>query len=900
MERIQILPFKKNVGVQLGVGIRNSALYLPSTSLQGHKGENWLYGGDTGDQQIPILELDVKSQEPLVDFRSETQDLTNATDGTGTTHESDITSDFSDSEFNSSRIYQFGPEALGSSDLDSPGLINLFRNVNLSSEPGYEAKSDTPIAAQEYVPRNVLNSVEGSGVRANNAGVQGNSHDYWNPAQASDGSKPPLHSIDPTDLESVAIGLVHTTADLRMNKDARHVISYSSGDTGSVLNLALLMQSDAPGLCCSSELLSINLNSRVKNIKFPTLSPSFGRSSDTLAALTENGLTVLRIKSIDDHTGKLAAEAPISLGFSSLEDFPFADVSFNPWDINEFAIIDVKGNWCIGTRIKRGARESRLRLSSNKRGTLYDPEELSSWRRLEWGSEYFRLIAVSRGRLVEIDLNNRSQLEIIQAKSWSSLRDYKRIDEQFSLITTSKEVIFVNLRSSNIERILSWKHDLNPDDTTLKSEVCRIVKSSDKEHFFVFIYSRLTTQVWLHFFYRNGSAFQSIGDSSLLEFGPLQGGFSTLIISQLDHSKTVSSEENSDHVHLFAAARDATSNIIWKYAILAREFRSKVTGGQPTMTLLNEDVSDVQVGSKQDFVGLHPFLPIPSAGHDMTKDIEAFQQYGYQISEGMNKQLGQWTIGLDGESLSNQCKSVALDDLATPIGYIESMEEFGSLLQQFKDHYKDHDVWFADMPTLSTALLKEPVVDLGVLYNKLLQCWDFGVEGEECITRDILKGIVMKNTGICSVSALSSMITLAYEQLGQESQNLIDVWDEPDPIEEDNTVPQQYSSLFQNHSQASQIPPSIKSSQHSPPKARKLRGRSPRVSSQSVSQPVPSTSNASGNTPRTLKTHASNVLPDTMTPAFTLSSASQHVPTLSQSQNSQRQRKKKKRLGGFG
>ncbi|SCV00627.1 LANO_0F07822g1_1 [Lachancea nothofagi CBS 11611] len=909
MERAQFLPFKKNTGVQLGLGIRNPAIYVATADKQRQTNNlKWVFGEVDSFEEHKHLVLTAGPKQKFLDSENDgthDRDMTNAElEGDDilltSTSDSDV-DDYSSCEVNS--------ELRSMAPLDSPNTLKIFRDVKLMTDHSYEIKVGSSIAPHNYLPGQILSTVESSNTESasKKLGDQklGQSFFASSTYGKSRTSLSQFQIFDPTNITNLTMGPIHTTTDLRMNKDAQHIVAFASGETGSILSIGVVDKTRASTtLEFVGDISRYNLHSEIKNIVVPGFSTALNRASDILAVITANSLTVFKVKSIECSGGCSSIERLDPLGFSAFEDFAFVDIAFNPWDFNEFAIIDTKGNWSSGDIVKKGQRFSRLRLSMNKRGTVYDPEELSSWRRLEWGAQYFCLLAISRSKLIELNLKNRSQLEIIQANSWSSLRDFKRVSDQFAVLTTSKEIILMNFKNSDIERVVSWKHSLDPQDVTIRSEV-RAVSGVEwgsrcDELFFIFVFSSLRPQILLHVFSRTDSMFQSVGKSSLLEVEGFRSGIDHVVIPQtlIVSNGNMGNDPSEAKPGFFSLVRECGSSTIWKILLSAGDVPSSHTNLDQEKHTASDMDSMMIASVPHRYVTLNSQLPKSVVDHDPSKEEAAFQQYGYLLSEGMNKLLTAWAQESTNEMSTRGVESFSLDELAHTVGYVESLEEFGSLLRQFQDHYKEQQVWFTELSTISSSLIRENVADLGLLYTRLLQCWNFGLPDDEHAVREMLKTVILKNTGICSLSQLSLANESVYEELSNEDRELLDVWDDAD-IDTKVVEPSPLELKSDLHTQHFQIPPFVKSSQNSPPKLRRPKDKRASRISQVASQPTLSTTN-SVNSQVSAVANPTNVLPDTMTPAFSLTSASQPVPTLSQSLSSQRLKKKKKRLGGFG
>ncbi|SCU84628.1 LAFA_0D11034g1_1 [Lachancea sp. 'fantastica'] len=894
MDRGVFLPFKRNVGVQLGPGIRNSALYLASTKKSPEADSKWICAAANGDDaQAKDFVLEVAEKQTFLDIESGINSVSEAISG------DELVNSTSDSE----------QDSIGS-PVESSNSLKLFKSVRMLTDHGYEARVDSPIAPLAFCPRQVLDVPEGLNVDNALQAVANKHSADRKTATNKDGMHHGVQLLpqimDPNDMSSFIVGSAHTTNDLRINNDPHQIIAYASGETRSMINISLVKPTNTSvPLTLVDSASSYNLHSKIKNIVIPDFSSTLNRSSDVIAVLTTVSLYVFKIRSIERSTGAMSIEKLGPYPFSVLEDFAFVDIAFNPWDFNEFAVVDAKGNWVIGNVVKKGSRNSRLRFSTNKRGSIYDPEELSSWHKIAWGADYSCLLLVSRSRLVELNLRSKLQLEVVQAKSWSSIRDFNRVNDQIAVLTTSKEIILMKLRNENIERVISWKHSLNPNDTSIRSTVRAVAGEEWLCHqdklFFAFVYSSLRTEVLVHVFAQSGLLWQSLG-SSLLNLQGIKDGLSCLVVPQVslnyDH-------EDSRRPELKCLVREVGGSVIWQVAVSAAE-------REPVASASHEKVIDLSDWSGSEVTPIAKIssevtkldLSLPSLNdHNNAATEEAhFQQYGYDLSDGMNQYLMKWAQEMENPEEVKGIDCYSLASLAEEISSVGNMEEFGSLLEQFKGHYREHEVNFTALQTLAKLIIEDDVSDLGVFYLKLLQCWSFGFPDDGIVTSEVLKSIVLKNTGISSVSLLPVVAATAYSQLNGFHREVVDSWDETfdeleskAPLSDANTgVPLESDMSF----------PLVKPSQQSPPKLKRSKNR---ISSQASQQPK---SQSMILDPRTNVSHAhpthiaevSSVLPLTMTPAFSLSSASQPVPTLSDSQarNSQKQKRKKKRLQGFG
>ncbi|SCU92697.1 LAME_0F01090g1_1 [Lachancea meyersii CBS 8951] len=914
MDRGQFLPSKKNVGAQLGLGIRNSALYVASTDRSQQADTKWIFGAAKNSATNDSFLLIVTGKEKFLDNNS----------GTGSSRDTKVNSDWehtgddlllsstSDSESESITVYGTGSKARDELPLEGTDPLKLFRDVRLLPDSGYETRVDSPVTPLTFCPGQILSVSDAlgeyGGVERGGDRNLSESASFSEKGSFNRNFKLQPQIVDPTDVCDIITGMIHTTSGLRMNSDAHQIVAYASGETQSIINFSLVdtMDANRPSKC-AGEVWSYDLQSKIKNIVVPEFSPILNRAADVIAVLTENSLQVFKVKFIERSSSTLSIENLGPCKFSNLEDFAFVDIAFNPWDFNEFAVIDTKGNWTLGNIVKKGPRHFRLRLSGNKRGSIYDPEELSSWHKIAWGAEYSSLLLVSRSRLIELNFRRRLQLDVIEAKSWSSLRDFTRVDDQIAVLTTSKEIILIDLKGNDIKRLVSWKHSLDPEDVSIKAFV-RTVSGAQwscqyERLFFVFVYSGLKPGILVHVFFQNGLLFQSIGVPSLLQIDGILSGLSCLASLQTPvefHQEAANAPQTPGFECLF---REIGGSMIWRVVVHSARSHLHPTKAQNKNSVDFGGLDSPPVRNvNKDFIDLPLSLPSAGKDYDASNEESLFQQYGYDLSDGMNKHLVEWAKDLENPQEVRGPKCYSFAGLAEPISKVENMEEFGSLLEQFKIHYQDQEISFTDLTTLSSLIIQENVAELGILYNKLLQCWSFGFPDDKDTTSEVLKSIILKNTGICSVAPLPFVAKNAYNELSDSHREIINSWD--DVSDETETIIPLSEISRNTHTQEDSNFPSVRASQQNLSKSRnpKKKALPPPRALQAASQPVPGRSHPSMSQQQTYSQDASNILPNTMAPAFSLISASQPVPTLSdsQTQNSQRHRKKKKRVKGFG
>lgn len=914
------LPRKKGIGVQLGIGIRDSNAYVSTSRDDNGLGRKWIFDNDYESAKSTKLHLIRDSQEVIINaIREEvvcpvenrqTEELTSSVDD-------DMLMSSSTEEGQELVSPKLLFDDLDKFLSDTPMWIRPFRSVELSIDRQYETMADIPISPRDFVPEELLSRIESQEGSAR-AFKNGSSFEEFAGCSSNKCSADNLRDfevVDPNDAELFSIGGVHTTKDLRLNYDHQNIICFASGPTNSILNVATLChyleiikmkdqevktsKSYSFQLNPERKVTSFDLRSTIKKIKIGTLSPVLNRFSNLLAAITDNGVHFIKIENINTSTGEIITSRPDPLPFSALEDFPIADVTFNPWDINEFAVIDTKGNWCKGMLSKSNCRK--LGLSLTDKGTIFDPEEVSSWKKIEWSGNHNKLFAMDRSKLIELNFQDDSQFELVQAKSWSSLRDFKRVSDDYCILLTSKEIIIINSRGHVAERVLSWKHDLEPSDTTLKVSVQEVLKfKTEINLYYIYVFSHLHSQVLVHCFASRGSIIQSLGDSFVMDFGICGKGVNAIGFPvSSSKGNNFSGTSTSNHQiwsSLFVRSSDTLS--ISKYSVtnvdgtISSPRKNQLETGKGLLTYTSQDV--VPRGLVKYMT---QSLPVLVHSHDITQDFTNFQNYGYKLSERLNKLIESWN---DDKRDNHSHYPHTLHQISNDLDYFENTDEFSSFLLQFMEYYQGHGFSFNGLEAITNLLVSEQVENWGTFYNKLLQCWDFGSNDEEALAREIMKDIALTTTSFCDFSNLADTNLEALDCLSKNYREIADLWDEDFETFDQNLTSESF--LINSVSQGSQIPPTIRSSQGPSKKVKgqRLRRKTPLHSSQVSSRDSPAFS-SSRYSQASNASNASNGLPSTMAPAFSLPISSQPpVPMLSHSQASQNHKRKKKRVRGFG
>ncbi|AJQ07249.1 Rrn6p [Saccharomyces cerevisiae YJM683] len=889
------IPSSDVLGSQLGVGVQGASLYCPQENYTTKKQEKpqWLRPvDDTLAEDALDLHIVVKSLlcDTAIRYISDDKVL----------QESDADDDLITSDIDEDTDNQGDTSIVVNPVIPVvPKDVHFFKKVDIGNDSMFGVNCDTPVSFQDYIPSDLLRNLDDTLQESTNSSRPMQDAFFW----------------DPTVANRLDSQYIQTASDLRNYRDGTEIIAYASGKTGSVLNIAVLTRQNTLHLNRHNNVTSIELHSPIKSIKIPGASESIGRRSNLVGIITENSFQIFRIESVHSRSCDVMVSSSEPLYFVEIDDLQVVDFAFNPWDLQQFAIIDIKGNWSIG-RIPKNFNNNnkrKLQLIDNLHGTIFDPEELSSWKRIEWFSHFQKILVFDRSKMIEIDFMNNWQTEVVQAKAWSNIRDYKRIDDKNGILLTSREIIIVGASESNDPvRRISWKHDLDPDDTTLRITVQK-VKKPDHILLVAFVYSMRHKRIYMHVFsHRKANLFQSLGCSTVLEIpGGTPTGIETILT--LDHIDDESRREedadenfelvvdflvklrNSSEVYYYALSNTQNSEpnkqetpIIVDHPEWASLFNNTDEREKESIGAL---VSQIKLKERERISRVQNLIEHENS-HDEDKYL---QDLGYRLSIATNELLESWQKTKDESILSGSLSHSKLKNLVENSDSFASIPEFSSLLDQFFQYYQDQDVTFIGFEKLLHLFLHEDVPGLDIFYNKLLQCWVLVSPQAELLTKEIVKDIIWSLARLEKPSLFEPIQNEISRSLSGPYQDIISSWDMDDINEEDESDEFNFDSQFSapfngrppfNLNSQSQIP-TIKSSQSSGLARRK---RILKTQSQKA-------------TPLSQSTQNLSVLPDSMTPAFTLMQPpSSQISFVNDSQprNSQKAKKKKKRIRGFG
>lgn len=292
--------------------------------------------------------------------------------------------------------------------------------------------------------------------------------------------------------------------------DASHeVFAYRTGKSNNVLSLAVLKYNELKVKSSTdteyqSKISDVSLSIQTK-VSFSekiaqicTCDLVHGQPSPYIIIRTSSTLYVLECSI--KKKGRYDYDVSVSL-IEELEatsnglDY-FADVCFNPYNFCQFAAVDVRGFFVIWNidKAHQVPIEKMILHDEDVQFGIYDPAELSDWKRICWGKDMRSILISSRSSIYEFEFEPElRKKQLMTANTWSRIRDIYRLGNNAFLLTT-KELIWFDV-GENFTRKLSWRIFLDDQDPSVKLSV-----SSRNGRYVCLVYSQISPILFVYNF----------------------------------------------------------------------------------------------------------------------------------------------------------------------------------------------------------------------------------------------------------------------------------------------------------------------------------------------------------------------------------------------------------------
>lgn len=492
-------------------------------------------------------------------------------------------------------------------------------------------------------------------------------------------------SYDPT------VGPLFEFHHLRMKRGVRYspVLAYVTGESGTILNVSVASRSGrecdrhGPHLWAPFQ---VALSEPIKQIHFSKLSETFDFIPPFLLVRTDSNVYVLNCLRTTDQpsSSQLGIELTLidQLSTKDLAGESFTDVQFNPRNYSQFAVVDRKGNFAVWTISVSKKNANQLTLACMDTSTVPDRCELSSWNKVVWANNNKQLFVITRSSLWLIDIPNRDKAyKLASADTWSRFLGLQRCG-QFIFLLTSKELIWLQHASDDLNRLMSWKHFLDDTDPSMKVHVSEI----SRNRFTCLIYSQVVLLVFVYNFeWRLGTTPVSLHDPYYLRAST---GLLQLGLLRMDDSlyNPLGSDIEDDGTEQYALAALKT-DLSLSFTSLREEPQVENTPVDGTSTptpeippMPTKHAEPFSRLTKADVLGI---ITKVKAEMPLTTEstIAAVQDYAFELGKGVTA------------IKSNHLSLLSLYDISPNVPeQIEDVSEFDTMMEQLANYYEQEGV----------------------------------------------------------------------------------------------------------------------------------------------------------------------------------------------------------------
>ena len=181
----------------------------------------------------------------------------------------------------------------------------------------------------------------------------------------------------------------------------------------------------------------------------------------------------------------------LTISIEEIDDVPFADITFSPWNHQEIATINQNGHWIIwgirGVAPQRGLWTTEKIFEGNL-GSGHQPEDQHNssgdgWAMVLWAGDVNKIVAANRKDFAVFDLSrNAMRLDVpnfLSRNPSDSILDVKKNpqDNNRLFLLTSSTIFWISVPTSmddnghGAQCLLSWRHFIDQEDISLRLHV---------------------------------------------------------------------------------------------------------------------------------------------------------------------------------------------------------------------------------------------------------------------------------------------------------------------------------------------------------------------------------------------------------------------------------------------
>lgn len=428
-------------------------------------------------------------------------------------------------------------------------------------------------------------------------------------------------------------------------------------------------------------------------LPFPIEQLEYSERLRILAVRGRQRVAFLRL-SLDTHSKELnVAKAPLFAYTHS----PMAHFAF---EAHRFAIIDISGRITF-YHLDMRTLVHHVELYSFQLGESRR-HDFSNFRRICWPAGHEHVLVFSRRSIDRVCRSQSEHDELVSLHASSRVRDVRLIDKEVFLLT-SQEIVWLRVTPDlRLERLLSWKHYFDEDDTTFRLSV-----TAFKEDFLCAVYSKHSPIIVI-FHFGNADGMPSLKLSPQIinsrhchirqllilssTLGPSVADFMfNLVIIEETYRITATSFSFLPHKAFKAHSKSAEDlqveatkqkAVKYRYQYMSRNERMLVyrAYGSDDLPELNTTEADNEA----------------EAGDFASQDVDSIQKFAFKLGADLDALFSK-------PVLSSLTKLPTYQTLAT-IGEhiprdIENTSEFDSMISQLTEFYTSQNLTLARYPT---------------------------------------------------------------------------------------------------------------------------------------------------------------------------------------------------------
>lgn len=626
--------------------------------------------------------------------------------------------------------------------------------------------------------------------------------------------------------------------------ELRPVLAHVAGDSGSILNLSVLdyrirslQLSERTGKpeenlrLLAPQLLEPVQIQMTESIKQITTSQIEGSNTSCIIVRTDLRLYFLGCSIVQgsDDTYKINLAGLGEITSADLHGFNFADVTFNTENSSQFAVVDVRGNFNVGTVDTDADIDGNIKLLSwpkeedNEKCAIFDVKELSNWKRVIWASGYNDVLLLSRSLMVRIDTKKHTSQKIVTAGTWSHIQDIAQLpsDSNQLFMLTSKELIWIDMSHSG-KRVLSWKHFLEGNDPSLKLHLKEVERG---KLFICFVYSKIMPIILVYnfgvvddrpyslrdpYYLRSESSKGRAGEPRLHEilFHEIDEEFYSLG-KEKDLRRGIGNENlmvDGSIYGLFEFSTDLALSVnfytdkenfhLEKEADFVTNLNSRGESSSPSVSpFQNVRKTAFSMLKKREIKKLLEKVGVKTQNCESKEQVSLIQDYAFKLGEGLPKIEQTQKNKSTSTNFSTSLYRSLIDIAGKPPFGILNLEEFISMIDQLEEFFESRDIEIKkDLKVLQQLSFNKPLENENEQNTK--QFFDdvksvyLGTERMRsindikfcCFSVAHLIGSLIKARPKDAASSVRELTEDALGSCTSEIKDLLNDWDSPNDI----------------------------------------------------------------------------------------------------------------------